>query len=133
MDWRTDALTVDRIQLLHLKKPMLAYLSACFTANAGVENQQDESVHLAAALQLAGFPNVVGSAWYVGEEASLDVVRRFYRRLSSSLTAGLVDWACVVEEALHFAVMDFGESTRTAANRGRGDPVLWAPFIVFSA
>ncbi|KAH8901500.1 hypothetical protein GQ53DRAFT_851280 [Thozetella sp. PMI_491] len=129
-DWQIDPLTVSKLQLLNLGKSRLAYLSACFTANAGVENQQDESVHLAGALQLAGFSNVIGAAWYVGEQASLEVMTRFYHHLArANMDAG---WSRVATEALHFAVLDFRETTRTAGNRGRGDPVTWAPFMAFT-
>jgi CHAT domain-containing protein len=105
----------------------LAFLSASFTANAGVENMQDESNHLAGALHLAGFPNVVGSSWYVGEAAALEVTRRFYEELAKEGE----QWPKEVAKALHFAVMDFRETTRTAGNRMRGDPISWAPFCHF--
>ncbi|KAJ6124109.1 hypothetical protein N7471_011426 [Penicillium samsonianum] len=124
-DWKENPLNISRLQTLDIGKSELAFLSACFTANAGVENLQDEHVHLAAVLQLAGFLNVVGSAWYVGEEAGLEVTKRFYERLGQDQR----DWATTTVEALHFAVRDFRETTRTAANRMRGDPVIWAPFL----
>jgi CHAT domain-containing protein len=87
-DWEVNPLNVNQIQLRYLEKPQLAYLSACFTAHGGVENQLDESVHLAGALQHAGFPNIIGSAWYVGEEALLAVVQRLYTLLGQSLSSG---------------------------------------------
>lgn len=127
-DWETNPLTVSDLQLLDVKASQLAFLSACFTANAGVENLQDETTHLAAALQIAGFPNVVGSLWYVGQEAALAIVKRFYKLLSEG--KGELSSRSIAE-SLHFAVLDFAETTRTAANRMRGDPVSWAPFVHF--
>jgi CHAT domain-containing protein len=84
-------------------------------------------IHLAGALQLAGFPNVVGSLWYVGQEAAFAVVERFYQRLCQSEK----ELGRFTAEALHFAVLDFRETTRTAGNRMKGDPVSWAPFVHF--
>jgi hypothetical protein len=127
-DWEANPLTVGDLQLLDVKTSQLAFLSACFTANAGVENLQDETTHVAAALQIAGFPNVVGSLWYVGQEAALAVVKRFYKFLSEG--KGELSSRSIAE-SLHFAVLDFAETTRTAANRMRGDPVSWAPFVHF--
>jgi hypothetical protein len=128
IDWENNPLTVGSLQLLNIKTSQLAYLSACFTANAGLESLQDEMIHLAGALQIAGFPNVVGSLWYVGQEAALAVVKRFYERLCKDkreLNSRLI------AEALHFALLEFSETTRTAANRMKGDPVSWAPFVHF--
>jgi CHAT domain-containing protein len=127
-DWEINPLTVSHLQLLDVKTSQLAFLSACFTANAGVENLQDEMAHVAGALQIAGFPNVVGSLWYVGQEAALAVVEWFYKRLCKC-EEGLS--SRIIAEALHFAVLDFSETTRTAANRMKGNPVSWAPFVHF--
>ena len=54
-DWQVGPLTVSNLQTLELRQAVLALLSACFTANAGVEKLQDEIIHLASALQVAGF------------------------------------------------------------------------------
>jgi CHAT domain-containing protein len=62
-DWQTSPLTVAQLQTLNIENSWLAFLSACFTANAGVENMQDEGNHLAAALLIAGFRNIVESSW----------------------------------------------------------------------
>ncbi|KIN03504.1 hypothetical protein OIDMADRAFT_143091 [Oidiodendron maius Zn] len=126
-NWQTSPLTVADLQMLNIKRSRLAFLSACFTANAGVENMQDEGNHIAGALHCAGFSNVVGSSWYVGERAALEVTKRFYEELARAGES----WTKDVAKALHFAVMDFRENTRTAGNRMRGDPVSWAPFLHF--
>lgn len=125
-DWEQNPLTISDLRTLGLRQAVLASLSACFTANAGVENLQDEIIHLASAMQVAGFINVVGSLWYVGEQAALEVVREFYRLL------GLGNARPAPEEiakALHFAVLKFRETTRSAGNGGKGNPVAWAPFV----
>lgn len=127
-DWKENPLRVTDICLQHIRSSQLVFLSACFTANAGVENLQDEANHLVRALQIAGFPSVIGSLWYVGQKAALEIVEAFYRCLAASKDQlGPKS----ISEALHLAVLDFGETTRTAANKRWGDPVLWAPFVCF--
>ncbi|KAI7828942.1 CHAT domain-containing protein [Gamsiella multidivaricata] len=81
-DWETDPLTTACLQALNSRpsKPhsgsRLVFLSVCFTANGGVENQQDESIHLASSVRHTGFSNVVGSTWFVEQGAALAVVER---------------------------------------------------------
>lgn len=136
-DWETNPLTVAHLQALNSRsnkshsESRLAFLSACFTANGGVENEQDENIHLASSVQHAGFSNVVGSTWYVEEGAALAVVERFYDILGKTVQAGHVDGRQVAE-ALHFAVLEHRKTTKLVANRGRGDPVNWAPFLCFT-
>ncbi|EHK96387.1 hypothetical protein M7I_7886 [Glarea lozoyensis 74030] len=125
-DWQTSPLTVAQLQVLNIERSRLAFLSACFTANAGVENMQDENNHLAGALHRAGFPSIVGSLWYVGEEAALEVTRRFYEELAKEEQ----EWPEHVAKALHFAILDFRETTRTAGNKMRGDPSFVVIIII---
>ncbi|KAK3844562.1 MAG: CHAT domain-containing protein [Linnemannia gamsii] len=136
-DWKTDPLTTARLQALSSKsskahsESRLAFLSACFAANGGIENQQDENIHLASSMQHAGFSNVVGSTWYVNEEAALAVVKGFYEKLGRKINGGHIDGRRVAE-ALHFAVLEYRETTRTPGNKGQGDPLYWAPFVCFT-
>lgn len=65
-DWKEDPFTVQDVYELHLSKQQsfqVAFLSACFTANAGVENLQDEMDHLVTVLQSAGFMSIIGTLW----------------------------------------------------------------------
>ena len=64
-DWETNPLTVSDIVALKLGNPQFAYISACHTAISRVKRLFDESIHLAAACELAGFPRVVGTLWQV--------------------------------------------------------------------
>jgi CHAT domain-containing protein len=45
-----------------LPNASLAFLSACTTAT-GTDKAADEGLHLAAAMQFAGFQGVVGTLW----------------------------------------------------------------------
>lgn len=58
----------------------LAYLSSCASAMAGVR-LLDESAHVAAAFQLAGFRHVIGTLWQVGDDNAYFVARQVYPQL----------------------------------------------------
>jgi len=58
----------------------LAVLSACHSA-AGDETTPDEVLHLAAAMQFAGFRSVVGTMWAMVDEDGPAVMTEFYERL----------------------------------------------------
>jgi CHAT domain-containing protein len=38
----------------------------------------DESIHLASAFQLAGFPHVIATLWQTGDSAAVQVAEDFY-------------------------------------------------------
>ena len=126
-DWENEPLTVDVLLLQEIRDSQLAFLSVCFAANAGIENEQDESVHLASAFRVAGFSSVIGSLWYVSEEAALQVVQDFYGYFQRRGSFDVRHAA----RALHQAVLKLWESTKDEFNEGKGDPVKWAPFVHF--
>jgi hypothetical protein len=126
-DWESNPLTVDVLLEQEIRGLQFAYLSVCFAADAGVENEQDECVHLASAFQVAGFPSVIGSLWYVSEEAALQVAQDFYGYFQRR---GGFDVRHAAR-ALHQATLRLWESTKKDFNKGKGDPVKWAPFIHF--
>ncbi len=61
----------------------LAYLAACSTA-LGVPGVPDEAFHIAAALQIAGFTDVVGTLWPLNDLFAAQVADQFYRRLTAT-------------------------------------------------
>jgi len=73
---------------------------------------------------------VIGSLWYVGQDASLQAVERFYKGIGKDGNGGGFD---VLEagRVLHFAILGLRESTKSAGNDFKGDPVRWAPFVHF--
>ena len=128
-DWQANPLTLDKLrQNSSAKETRLAFLSACFTANAGVENLQDEAEHLASTMQAAGFESVVGGLWAVEEEAALAITGHFYRCLADVLQGKKLDTGSVAE-ALHLAVWSFAQSKCELSRKG--DPVQWAPFVCY--
>ncbi|HEX6354244.1 CHAT domain-containing protein, partial [Actinophytocola sp.] len=93
---------------------------ACRTAVGGT-GLPDESIHLAAALQLAGFRHVVSTLWSIGDETAYEVTEQLYRRLTDA--DGEIE-ASRVPEALSAVV---------AMLRARHpyQPDRWIPFVHF--
>lgn len=82
-DWQHNALTVSDLRDNKLQEdpPFLAFLSACSTGANEVDTLVDEGIHLAGALQLAGFRHVVGTMWEVSDSPCVDVAKVFYKTL----------------------------------------------------
>ena len=93
-------LTVSRLfeVNLHTRKPFLAYLSACGTGRVKFDTLVDESLHLIAACQLAGFQHVIGTLWEVDDRSCVDVAEATYGRM---LNKNMSDES--VSEGLHYA------------------------------
>ncbi len=111
-DHQTRPMTLLDVAGLRLPEARLAYLSSCATLTSG-RGLADEALHLAAAYQHAGFPEVVGTLWPVDDEkAALPIARSFYARLLDSGAA----------EALRMATMDL-------AARYPRNPTFWAGYV----
>ncbi|KAI0273397.1 CHAT domain-containing protein [Gloeopeniophorella convolvens] len=59
----------------------VAFLSACHTAEHADTNDQDEVLHLAAAMQHSGFRSVVGTMWAMADVDGPFLAKHFYRGL----------------------------------------------------
>ncbi|KAI9567891.1 TPR-like protein [Boletus coccyginus] len=70
--------TIQRIIGCDLKNPEFAYLSACHTT-VGDEESPDEAIHLASAMQFAGFRSVIGTMWAVDDGETNKITSTFYR------------------------------------------------------
>ena len=69
--------TIQRISQCDLQNPEFAYLSACHTT-VGDQESPDEVIHLAAAMQFAGFRSVIGTMWAVDDSHTNQVISMFY-------------------------------------------------------
>ncbi|RPA96115.1 hypothetical protein L873DRAFT_1791748 [Choiromyces venosus 120613-1] len=80
---RTDAdkLMARDIPSLNTPGAQLAYLSSCYSAGNPSTILADEVIHLANALQLAGFSHTLASLWKPEDQASSEVARDFYHLL----------------------------------------------------
>ncbi|MER5982506.1 CHAT domain-containing protein [Streptomyces sp. NPDC001787] len=115
-DHARHPLTVLDISRLRLESSEFAYLSACSTAATAPE-LADESIHVATAFQLAGFPNVVGTLWQVDDRIAAGIAERIYTGLAAdgfdSARAG---------ECVHRA-------TRLMRDRYPRFPTLWSAHL----
>ncbi|MFJ9250151.1 CHAT domain-containing protein [Streptomyces sp. NPDC101776] len=114
-DHATRPLTVASLASVRLDRAQLAYLSACETARSADAALADESIHLASAFQLAGYPHVVGTLWPVDDRTATrtaDLFYAAYARLGPPHAAA----------ALH-------EAVRTLRTDLRPAPSLWAAHL----
>jgi CHAT domain-containing protein len=117
-DHASDPLTVATLASIKLGHAQLAYLSACRTAVTDAAELIHEPIHITAALQLAGFPHVIGTLWEIDDAFSVRVADTFYTRLNSGYR---ID-ASRAAYALHDAV-------RTARDEHIAVPSLWAAYV----
>lgn len=110
-------LTILRLAADELPAAEMAFLSACQTAAGGVR-LPDEAIHLAAAVQFAGYRHVIATAWSISDFHAPAVAKDVYTAL---VTAGRLD-ASRAAAAIHSAV---------AALKARSPmrPDLWAPYL----
>jgi len=69
--------TIQRIMGFKLENPEFAYLSACHTT-VGYKDGPDEVIHLASAMQFAGFRSVIGTMWAVDDAHTNKITSKFY-------------------------------------------------------
>ncbi|KAG8887968.1 hypothetical protein FRB98_008641 [Tulasnella sp. 332] len=71
-------LTIQEITRTDLPKAEFAFLAACHTAT-GDAWTPDEGLHLAAAMQFAGFRGVIGTLWAMNDSDGPDITETFYK------------------------------------------------------
>ncbi|KAF8436266.1 CHAT domain-containing protein [Boletus edulis BED1] len=72
--------TIERIMRCEPENPQFAYLSACHTT-VGDEESPDEVIHLASAMQFAGFRSVIGTMWAVDDAETDKITSTFYKHM----------------------------------------------------
>jgi tetratricopeptide (TPR) repeat protein len=121
-DWKNAPLTVSDLTSLNIESATFAYLSACHTSAMRNFRLLDESITLSSAIQLCGYPSVVGSLWQVMDNRSAEIAKDVYEWI---LQEGIFDVRRSAE-GLHNAVRDLRDRTRF---KTKTDPLVWAPFI----
>ncbi|ONI81450.1 hypothetical protein ALI144C_19130 [Actinosynnema sp. ALI-1.44] len=116
---RDHALTVLDVAELDLTQAELAYLSACSTAIGGTA-LPDEAIHLAAALQLAGYRHVVATLWTITDHTAVEVMTTMYTGLLGPAGMRLDRTARLLHRA-----------TRALRDSFRRNPARWASYIHF--
>jgi CHAT domain-containing protein len=113
-------LKLSDIIKLQLENAQLAFLSACQTAK-GDEDLDDEAVHLAAGMLLAGYRGVIATMWKVDDEYAANVADQTYRLLFKEYDGDSTRAA----EALHYVVEKVKKE-----RAGEGvDSFFWVPFV----
>ncbi|KAJ4129754.1 hypothetical protein NW768_006723 [Fusarium equiseti] len=144
-DNETDPMTVEDLLEVNLSEqsPYLAFLAACKTGSITRPQFQDQSIHLVAAYQLAGFRHVIGSLWSVEDQVSMTVATGTYMELLPAMTEGRVS------RSLHAVTRELRDRVRVlhgveSTNQSR-DIILvddkhdnlgreegnWVPFVHF--
>ncbi|KAJ7651899.1 CHAT domain-containing protein [Mycena rosella] len=116
-------LTLSSIIKMSLPQADFAFLSACQTAT-GTEALQEESVHLAAGMLLAGYRSVIGTMWAIGDDDAPQVAEDVYKHLFKTSPPDPTRAA----EALHLAVGKLRKSSG-----GKKSFFHWVPFIHLGA
>ena len=115
----SDPLTVTELAPVRLDAARLAYLSACSTARNEVTELADESIHLASAFQLAGFPHVIAALWEVDADVAGAVASEFYNRISADRGFPDVNHAATVLHGI----------TRDLRRDDPESPFAWAGYL----
>jgi len=123
-DWKATPLSVLDLSSLNVESAKFAYLSACHTSATRGVRMLDESINLSSAIQLCGYPSVVGSLWQVDDLGAADVARSVYEWILEGASQEFD--ARRSAEGLQKAVRQLRETTRIM---GKQDPLTWAPFI----
>ncbi|MFF2996577.1 CHAT domain-containing protein [Streptomyces sp. NPDC057950] len=113
-------LRVSDLARLDLPSAELAVLSACQTAVGGTE-LPNEAIHLAGALLLGTFRNVVSTLWTVGDDTAPRITEEVYEIVADP---GLGIDASRTAYALH-------EAVDRARRRQPYRPVGWASYVHF--
>ena len=116
-----DNLAVPDIFRCTASNAVLAFLAACCTADVRVAKLADESIHIANAFQVAGFPHVIGTLWPANEficpafaQTSHDCLGRW--TVTEPLTNDLLAFAA------HYSMI-------TLIRDYMNEPYLWACFV----
>ena len=122
-------LTVSDITSIAIRSPTFAFLSLCHSASIRNFKLLDESIHLSAAMMLAGYPSVVGTLWEVSDTHMPKVVKEVYAWMLDE-TRGFDNGRSA--EGLHRSIRALRERTRNItglSKRVPSDPLIWASCI----
>ncbi|EIN10337.1 hypothetical protein PUNSTDRAFT_21467, partial [Punctularia strigosozonata HHB-11173 SS5] len=72
---RDEMVTIEQLMSIPLKRPFMAFLSACETAK-GDKAQPVQAVHLAATILFAGFKSVIATLWHSMEDLDGPIIAR---------------------------------------------------------
>lgn len=117
----SDSLSVTSISRCTAANAVLAFLSACSTADVRVEKLVDEGLHIVNAFQIAGFPHVIGTLWSASELVCPPFAKTFYELLGR-----YTDNKPLSNDLIAFVAQ---MATLTLVKDSPDEPRLWACFI----
>ncbi|KAF3232545.1 hypothetical protein TWF192_003095 [Orbilia oligospora] len=120
-----EKITVADLVGIKNPKARLAYLSACSTAKISPDKLFDETINIANAFQLAGYPHVVGTIWEAEDESATMIAKSFYEKLWNQDSG---PQSFDVALALHRAVKELMNDPEW-----KDDFIAWAPFVHIGA
>jgi CHAT domain-containing protein len=103
---RDGRLMVRDLAAVSLDQAQIAYLSTCSTAENKTTELVDESIHIASAFNLVGFPHVIGTLWPASNKIAEVMAPKFYEALNVNLQQGDGDGDAAAY-ALHDAMKEF--------------------------
>ena len=112
---------LSEIASKQLSNRQFAFLSACQTAS-GLKDLPGEAMHLAAGLQVAGFPSVIATLWSIHDDDASKVADHTYQYLFHNGLQNLDSSEAAT--ALNHAVLHLRKYPSFTVDR-------WAPFIHF--
>ncbi|KAJ3551094.1 hypothetical protein NMY22_g10 [Coprinellus aureogranulatus] len=126
--FHNGSLELSTIIKQDLQNANLAFLSACQTST-GDEKLSDEVVHLAAGMLAAGYRQVVGTMWSIGDSTAQEVADKFY---DHQFGLGKSSSGCSFDgtqsaRALHQALQDI----RSTTGDSEESLLAWVPFVHF--
>jgi len=81
-------ITLEDLATVDLENAQLAYLSVCSTAENKVMKLAEENLHVAAAFQLTGFRQVIGTPWKAKDWAARKAAPKFYESVRGEMAGG---------------------------------------------
>ena len=123
--YRGKCLTLLEIIRSRLPSAEFAFLSACHTAELTENSVAGEGLHLAAAVQFAGFRSVVGTMWEMADIDGHDLAKHFYASVFSERWKG-VPYYERTAEALRDAVRALRRKKNMSTER-------WVNFVHYGA
>ena len=115
-----DRLTAEAVANGEAYSALIAFLSACSTAQNQAKAFVDEGIHLTSVFQTVGFPHVIGSQWKADDDICVEIASLFYRFLAEAIIMGCQNQSVV--KALYRAMVHLQVDYWRF-------PHLWAPYI----
>lgn len=114
-------LGLSKIIQKRLPNAQFAFLSACQTAT-GDQKHQEEAIHIASGMLLAGYKGVVATMWSIQDDVAPFIADQVYSKILTDGQPNGVEPAAALHEAVRELRTQFGSKFSS-----------WAPFVYMGA